>query len=58
MFSNVDYKFNDTDPCFRIDFDANLQANRRRLFTHYMENSLADMQIRQEKYLKFFPIKF
>jgi len=50
MFSNVEYRFNDTDPCQRIDFDPNLRDNRRRLLVHYTENSLADMQIRQENF--------
>ncbi len=49
MFSNNEYRFNESDPCVRVDYDPNLKDTRRRLLVHYTENALADMQIKQEK---------
>jgi hypothetical protein len=50
MFSNNEFRFNESDPCVRVDFDPTLKDSRRRLLVHYTENALADMQIKQENF--------
>ena len=53
MFSHSDFVFHETDPCARVDFEHTFVQNRKKLLSDYLENSLVDMQIRNETYVYF-----